>query len=86
MKKAEDRKALRAKVEKLAAQLQSQAASVAVDTEALEAEAAELRDTNRTLEVKCQTLNSRVRESEEGRQREQEKIKAERMSLEVAQE
>ena len=59
---------------------------MAVDTEAIEAEAAELRDANRALEVRCQTLNARVRETEEGRQREQEKIKAERMSLEVAEE
>jgi hypothetical protein len=85
-KQAEDNKALKAKADKLAGQLQSQAASIAVDTEALEAEALQLRDTNRTLEVKCQTLNNRLRESDEGRQREQEKIAAERMSLEVAQE
>lgn len=82
----EDNKALKAQLDKAAAQAHSYAASMAVDTEALEAEAAELRDTNRTLEVKCQTLNTRLRESEEGRQREQDKIKAERMKLEVAQE
>jgi hypothetical protein len=85
-KQSEENKALQARLEKMEAQTQAKVTSMAVDTEAIEAEAAELRDANRALEVRCQTLNTRVRETEEGRQREQEKIKAERMSLEVAEE